>query len=172
MVLLGGSTQHRHISISVERRFVAVFNRSMRRDACLDIKRPVVQPVVDVRALMHMEAGSWRRRKVSRHFAGWRKVISRAADADVSNVGRVPSPSPSPAASSTSPRAGSRHEMKFNLWLRWICILSPALRKLGWLSTHKHGITIRGPYPRSDPFFRPGRTGQAVPSSWLPSLCE
>lgn len=139
----------------------------MRRDARHDIKRPVVQP--DVGALMHMEAGSWRRRKVSRHFAGWRKVICRAADADVSNVGRVPLPSP---AVSTSPRADSRHEMKFNLWLRRICILSPALRKLEWLSTHKHGITIRGSYPRSDPFFRPSRTGQAVPSSWLPGLCE
>lgn len=30
----------------------------------------------------------------------------------------------------------------------------PAFRKLERLSTHKQGITIRGAYPRSDPFFR------------------
>lgn len=80
-------------------------------------------------SLMHMEAGSRRRcRKVTRHFAGVTKgYLSHGRRGCVKRheVAVEKSPPRALPRPFLSRRAAGRHEIKFNLWLRWICILSP-----------------------------------------------
>lgn len=162
------TASRRYISISVESRFVAVFNR---RDTCLDIKKPIVQSSTAVlnaygNRKPTTPKGQPTFRRVTKGYLprGGRGCVKRRGGA-----GRVP-------------LTGSLPRRALAVGTKWNSIFDyagfayfpppPALRKLERLSTHKHGITIRGSYPRSDPFFRPSRTGQTVLSSWLSSLCE